>query len=55
MVVVDLEGVDERGTWRLPSAYPTGIAEVFVNGVQAVAKGEFTGKLAGRILTRPGS
>ena len=55
LVVADLEGVDERGTWRLPSAYPIGIDEVFVNGVQAVAEGEFTGKLAGRILTRPGS
>ncbi len=55
LVVAALETVGERATWRLPSAYPMGIDYVFVNGVQAVAEGEFTGKLGGRILTRSGT
>ena len=55
LVVVDLERVGERATWRLPLAYPRGIDHVFVNGVHAVAEGEFTGELGGRILTRPGA
>ena len=55
LVVVALETVGERSTWRLPSAYPKGIDHVFVNGVQAVAEGEFTGRLGGRILTRSAS
>jgi N-acyl-D-aspartate/D-glutamate deacylase len=51
LVIVDLENLRERGTWRLPSAYPEGIDHVFVNGVEAVSQGQFTGKLGGQMLT----
>jgi N-acyl-D-aspartate/D-glutamate deacylase len=52
VVVFDLDQIGERGTWRLPSAYPHGIDHVFVNGAQAVADGQLTGKLGGEMLTR---
>jgi N-acyl-D-aspartate/D-glutamate deacylase len=50
LVVVDLEEIDERGTWRVPAAYPSGIDHVLVNGIQAIAEGEFTGQLGGSML-----
>lgn len=52
LVVLDPARVDERGTWRVPPAYPTGIAHVFVNGQEAVRNGEFTGARGGRMLAR---
>lgn len=52
LVVVDPHHVDEQATWREPSAYPVGIDHVFVNGVHAVADGEFTRKLGGQMLVR---
>jgi N-acyl-D-aspartate/D-glutamate deacylase len=52
LVVLDPETVREEGTWRVPSAYPSGIEHVFVNGVEAVRDGRFTGRLAGTLLTR---
>jgi N-acyl-D-aspartate/D-glutamate deacylase len=51
LVVLDLKRVDEQGTWRVPSAYPTGIDDVFVNGVEAVRESRFTGGRGGRLLT----
>ena len=35
-----------------PHAYPSGIDQVIVNGVQAVVDGEETGRRAGRLLRR---
>lgn len=52
LVVVDPAQIGERGTWRVPAAYPAGIANVFVNGHEAVRDGEFTGARGGRMLTR---
>lgn len=52
LVVVDMDRVGENATWRTPAEYPEGIDDVFVNGVQAVARGEFTSKLGGRMLHR---
>jgi N-acyl-D-amino-acid deacylase len=52
LVVLDPTRVDERGTWRVPAAYPAGIVSVFVNGREAVKNGEFTGARGGRMLTR---
>jgi N-acyl-D-aspartate/D-glutamate deacylase len=50
LVVFDPNRVQDRGTWRLPVAFPGGIDQVFVNGTQAVAGGDFTGKLGGQML-----
>jgi N-acyl-D-aspartate/D-glutamate deacylase len=52
LVVLDPARIDERGTWRVPAAYPAGIVSVFVNGREAVRNGEFTGARGGRMLTR---
>jgi N-acyl-D-amino-acid deacylase len=52
LVVVDMDRVDENGSWRIPAAYPRGIEHVFVNGTQAIAEGEFTGQLGGQVLAR---
>lgn len=52
LVVLDPERVGEVATWRLPNAYPAGVDQVYVNGALAWSRGESTGALAGRILTR---
>jgi N-acyl-D-aspartate/D-glutamate deacylase len=52
IVIFDLNKVEDRGTWRLPVAYPGGINDVFVNGTQALANGEFTGQLGGHMLVK---
>ncbi|MGQ0569824.1 MAG: N-acyl-D-amino-acid deacylase family protein, partial [Armatimonadota bacterium] len=52
LVILDPLHVHERGTWRVPPAYPGGIAHVFVSGVEAVRNGTFTGAQGGRLLTR---
>ncbi|MDR7464546.1 MAG: D-aminoacylase [Armatimonadota bacterium] len=51
LVVLDLAQLQERGTWRLPAAYPCGIEHVFVSGMEVVSKGAFTKRLGGRMLT----
>lgn len=52
LVVLNLPQVEERGTWRVPPAYPDGISHVLVNGVEEVRHGQFTGARGGRLLTR---
>jgi len=52
LVVFDPGTIREEGTWRVPSAYPTGIEHVFVNGTEVLRDGRFTGQLAGTLLTR---
>ena len=52
LVVLDLPRVSERGTWRVPSAYPAGIDHILVNGVEAISNGQFTRRLGGRMLMR---
>ena len=52
LVVLDMDSVAERATWRLPNAYPVGIETVLVGGVAAVEAGALTGALAGKMLTR---
>ena len=50
IVIARLDDVAERATWRQPNHYPQGIEHVFVNGAEAVARGQFTGALSGQIL-----
>lgn len=63
LVVLDLPNVHDRATNRFPHdpidanyphGSPTGIEWVLVNGEVAVADGEPTGALAGRVLRREG-
>jgi N-acyl-D-aspartate/D-glutamate deacylase len=52
IVVVDMDRVGEKGTWRIPAQYPRGIDHVFVNGAHVIAMGEHTGELGGQMLIR---
>ncbi len=52
LVVFDLARVREVGTYSDPHHLAEGMVHVFVNGEAAIRDGEFTGALAGRVLTR---
>lgn len=52
VVVYDPERVTDRSTFQEPHAYPAGIDWVIVNGIVAVAAGEFRDVRAGRVLRR---
>jgi N-acyl-D-aspartate/D-glutamate deacylase len=50
LVVLDPHEVASASSYAQPFARPRGIREVFVNGRRAVAGGELTGEVAGRVL-----
>lgn len=52
VVVFDLEGLRDRATFTEPHQLSEGMVHVFVNGEAAILGREFTGALAGRVLTR---
>jgi len=52
LVVFDPSRVADRATWEEPHQYPQGIEFVLVNGQVAIAGGEHTGRLAGKILKK---
>ncbi len=52
LVVFDPEIIGERGTYRLPAAYPSGIDAILINGQIEGLKGSHTGNLAGHPLLR---
>jgi N-acyl-D-amino-acid deacylase len=52
MLLFDLERIADKSTYENPFCYPEGIHYVIVNGKIAIAKGEHTGVLAGRVLRR---
>lgn len=51
VVVFDPETFRDAATFDDPTRYAPGVAYLFVNGVPAIAGGEFRGRLAGRVLT----
>jgi N-acyl-D-amino-acid deacylase len=51
-VLFDAETVIDVGTYEDPNRPPTGIAQVFVNGVQVVGDGMHTGARPGRVVGR---
>jgi N-acyl-D-amino-acid deacylase len=53
VVIFDPKHVSDRATWTAPHQYPEGIRFVVVNGAIVIDNGEFTGKLAGRVLRAP--
>jgi N-acyl-D-amino-acid deacylase len=53
VVIFDPDKVIDRATWTAPHQYPEGIRFVLVNGEVVVEEGEFTGKLAGKVLRGP--
>lgn len=54
IVVFDPGKVRDRATYTNPHQYAEGIPYVLVNGELVVDEGKFTGKLPGKVLTRPG-
>jgi len=50
LVVFDPATVADRATFEDPHQYPTGIADVVVNGRVVIANGQHTGALPGRLL-----
>lgn len=54
IVVFDPETIEDHATYQDPHRYATGVAHVFVNGVQVLAHGEHTGATPGRVVRGPG-
>ncbi|HSE40406.1 MAG TPA: D-aminoacylase [Acidobacteriota bacterium] len=52
LVVFDPTKVQDTATFDSPHQYPTGIAHVFVNGVQVVKDGNHTGARPGKVLRK---
>jgi N-acyl-D-aspartate/D-glutamate deacylase len=53
VVIFDPKHISDRATWTAPHQYPEGIRFVIVNGEVVIDDGEFSGKLAGKILRGP--
>jgi N-acyl-D-amino-acid deacylase len=53
VVIFDSKKIIDRATWTAPHQYPEGIRFVIVNGEVVIDEGEFTGKLAGKVLRGP--
>lgn len=54
VVVLDPDTVQDHATFDRPHQYATGVAHVFVNGVQVLEDGEHTGAKPGRVVRGPG-
>jgi len=54
VVLFDPAAITDRATYQQPHQYAAGVAEVFVNGVQVIHRGEHTGATPGRVIRRPG-
>jgi len=54
VVVFDPDTVQDHATFVEPHQYATGVAHVFVNGVQVIENGEHTGATPGRVVRGPG-
>jgi len=54
VVVFDPKTIQDHATFDKPHQYSTGVAHVFVNGVQVLKAGEHTGAIPGRFVRGPG-
>lgn len=48
--IFDYDQINDSATWEQPTAAPTGIDYVVVNGEVTIAEGKYTGAKAGRVL-----
>jgi N-acyl-D-amino-acid deacylase len=55
VVVFDPQTIADHATFAEPAQYATGVAQVFVNGVQVLKDGAPTGAAAGRFVKGPGA
>ena len=54
IVVFDPARIQDHATYEKPHQYATGVAHVFVNGVQVLKNGGHTGAKPGRVVRGPG-
>jgi N-acyl-D-amino-acid deacylase len=54
VVIFDPEKIQDHATYDRPHQYSTGVAHVFVNGIQVLKNGEHTGATPGRVVRGPG-
>jgi N-acyl-D-amino-acid deacylase len=54
VVVFDPAAIQDHATYDKPHQLATGVAQVFVNGVQVIRNGEHTGARPGRVVRGPG-
>ena len=54
VVVFDPATIQDHATYEKPHQFATGVADVFVNGVQVLRDGEHTGATPGRVVHGPG-
>jgi N-acyl-D-amino-acid deacylase len=52
ILVFDLSRINDPATFTNPHQLAEGMVEVFVGGEAAVSDGQFTGVMAGKIITR---
>ena len=53
VVIFSAEQIRDLAQWTAPHQYPAGIEYVVVNGEVVIERGEFNGKLAGKVLRAP--
>ena len=54
IVLFDPATIADHATYAKPQQYATGVADVFINGVQVLREGEHTGAKPGRVVRGPG-
>ena len=54
VVVFDPQTIQDHATFDQPHQLSTGVAHVFVNGVQVLDNGEHTGAMPGQVVRGPG-
>ena len=55
VVIFDPVTIADHATYDTPMQFATGVAQVFVNGVQVLKDGQPTGAAAGRVVKGPGA
>ena len=54
IVIFNKNEITDNATFDEPFRYPSGINDVFVNGIHSIKSGKYTGKKHGRLITNFG-